>query len=339
MKNTFLLLTLFTSIGLSAQNLNPVPSIINPGTADTFTGGYTFAYKTSGTPWNGALISFGGFSNNYDTQLSADYGPHKGNHLSFRTRNGDAGVWNNWQELATKGSNEFSGDQNILGNVGIGTTTPQAKLNIYGGHEDTTLLLHSVGDGANAPAYLNLWASEPAASYTGVGIGNNIKHWNSVTPFSRFNNARGASYMRLLENQIVFTTVDATGKFVQALNIAADGNVAVTNKLEAKEIKVTTTPTADFVFENSYQLPDLASVEKHIKEKKHLPEIASAAEMQKEGVNIGDFQIKLLQKIEELTLYSIEQNKQNKKLFRIVEQQQEQIKNLEKNIQQSTNTK
>ena len=52
--------------------------------------------------------------------------------------------------------------------------------------------------------------------------------------------------------------------------------------------------------------------------------------MQKEGVNIGDFQIKLLQKIEELTLYSIEQNKQNKKLFRIVEQQQEQIKNLEK---------
>ncbi|MVW84341.1 hypothetical protein FCL51_17625, partial [Elizabethkingia anophelis] len=51
------------------------------------------------------------------------------------------------------------------------------------------------------------------------------------------------------------------------------------------------------------------SVEKHIKEKKHLPEIASAAEMQKEGVNIGDFQIKLLQKIEELTLYSIEQNK------------------------------
>ena len=53
--------------------------------------------------------------------------------------------------------------------------------------------------------------------------------------------------MRLLENQILFTTVDGSGKSVQALNIAAEGNVAVTNKLEAKEIKVTSTPTADFV--------------------------------------------------------------------------------------------
>ena len=47
----------------------------------------------------------------------------------------------------------------------------------------------------------------------------------------------------------------------------------------------------------------------HIKEKRHLPEIASAAEMEKEGVNMGEFQIKLLQKIEELTLYSIQQEK------------------------------
>jgi len=53
-------------------------------------------------------------------------------------------------------------------------------------------------------------------------------------------------------------------------------------------------------------------VEKHIKEKKHLPEIASAKQMEKEGVNVGEFQIKLLQKIEELTLYTIEQNKQLK---------------------------
>ncbi len=100
---------------------------------------------------------------------------------------------------------------------------------------------------------------------------------------------------------------------------------------------MTTTPTADFVFEDSYQLPDLESVEKHIKEKKHLPEIASAAEMQKDGVSIGDFQIKLLQKIEELTLYSIEQNKLNKEQSELLHQQIQINKTLEQRLQNLEN--
>ena len=88
---------------------------------------------------------------------------------------------------------------------------------------------------------------------------------------------------------------------------------------EAKEIKVTTSPTADFVFEEDYNLPTLKSIEKHIREKKHLPEIASAKEMEKNGVNVGDFQIQLLQKIEELTLYTIDQQKEIKELKALVE--------------------
>ena len=66
---------------------------------------------------------------------------------------------------------------------------------------------------------------------------------------------------------------------------------------------------ADFVFENNYNLPSLESVDKFIKENKHLPEIASAKEMQKDGINLSEMNIKLLQKIEEMTLYIIEQNK------------------------------
>src|SRR5690606_28957650 len=94
------------------------------------------------------------------------------------------------------------------------------------------------------------------------------------------------------------------------LKISDSGDMALPNgKFEAKEVKVTTSPTADFVFAEDYNLPKLEEVEKHIKEKKHLPAIASAKEMEKEGVNLGSFQIQLLQKIEELTLYSIEQNK------------------------------
>ncbi|WP_260310057.1 hypothetical protein [Riemerella anatipestifer] len=94
------------------------------------------------------------------------------------------------------------------------------------------------------------------------------------------------------------------------LIISDNGNMSLpTGKFEAKEVKVTTTPTADFVFAEDYQLPKLEEIEKHIRDKKHLPEIASAIQMEKDGVNIGEFQIKLLQKIEELTLYIIELNK------------------------------
>ena len=115
-----------------------------------------------------------------------------------------------------------------------------------------------------------------------------------------------------------------------------NGNTAIKGKLEAKEIKVTTSPTADFVFEENYDLPTLKSIEKHIKEKKHLPEIASAKEMEKNGVNIGNFQIQLLQKIEELTLYTIEQDKKlniQQKEIEELKKQNSRIKDLEKLVQ------
>jgi hypothetical protein len=71
---------------------------------------------------------------------------------------------------------------------------------------------------------------------------------------------------------------------------------------------------ADFVFEKDYALKPLAEVEQYITENKRLPEIASAAEMKKSGLELGEMNIKLLQKIEELTLYLIEQNKRIQEL-------------------------
>lgn len=369
------------SIMSIAQNLSPTVSISASGSADNFKGGYTFAYATSGTPWNGSLISFGGFANQYDTQISSAY---NGNNISFRTRNGDFNVWNSWNELATKGTNDFIGKQTIMGNVGIGTLAPSEKLTVSGDHQNSTILLHSSGDGVNSPANLSLWASEPQETYTGVGIGNNVRNYVTGQSFPRINTNLGGSFIRLLENQINFNLVsntddrkliatlsrdrfevngqlsskmssneggvivlenptktasntagkwaiyNMTGNYGNALQfwnysndgtmygaklkLSDEGNMALFGKFEAKEVKVTLTPTADFVFDEEYKLPELDEVEKHIKEKRHLPEIASAAQMEKEGVNIGEFQIKLLQKIEELTLYTIEQNKQLKKL-------------------------
>ena len=82
----------------------------------------------------------------------------------------------------------------------------------------------------------------------------------------------------------------------------------------ATKVKVDASAGADFVFDEEYQNPSLEEVESFIKANKHLPEIPSEKEMLEEGLYLGEFQIKLLQKIEELTLHTIEQGKQIKEL-------------------------
>ncbi|MVW92751.1 hypothetical protein FCL53_12310, partial [Elizabethkingia meningoseptica] len=72
----------------------------------------------------------------------------------------------------------------------------------------------------------------------------------------------------------------------------------------------------------------LDEVEKHIQEKGHLPNIPNTKEITENGLSLGESQKLLLQKIEELTLYSIEQNKLSKKQSELLRQQQEEIQNL-----------
>ena len=89
-------------------------------------------------------------------------------------------------------------------------------------------------------------------------------------------------------------------------------------------------PWADFVFHENYNLPTLPEVEHHIKEKGHLKDIPSAKEVKKNGINLGEMDSKLLQKIEELTLYTIEQEKKITKLESLNEKLLELQNRLEK---------
>lgn len=86
-----------------------------------------------------------------------------------------------------------------------------------------------------------------------------------------------------------------------------DGNIRAT------EIKVVA-QTADFVFEDDYQLKPLEEVEQFIKTNKHLPGIPSAKQMEAEGVGLSEMNKLLLQKIEELTLHVIELKKENEEI-------------------------
>ncbi|MBN1953016.1 MAG: hypothetical protein JW801_17560 [Bacteroidales bacterium] len=98
-------------------------------------------------------------------------------------------------------------------------------------------------------------------------------------------------------------------------NILVDGNIEC-EKLEIKNIG------ADFVFDADYHLPTLWELEQYIKQNKHLPGIPTATETE-QGVDLGKLTQTLLQKVEELTLYTIEQEKK----IRILEQQINSMKN------------
>tara|TARA_R110000796_G_scaffold250650_2_gene380107 strand:+ start:4294 stop:4599 length:306 start_codon:yes stop_codon:yes gene_type:complete len=90
--------------------------------------------------------------------------------------------------------------------------------------------------------------------------------------------------------------------------------LAVEGSIGAREIKVEVSAWSDFVFEKNYDLPTLKEVEQHINKKGHLKDIPSAQEVKENGIQLGEMNAKLLQKIEELTLYVIQLNKENQEI-------------------------
>jgi hypothetical protein len=84
----------------------------------------------------------------------------------------------------------------------------------------------------------------------------------------------------------------------------------------------------DYVFKKGYKLPDLQQLERYIAEHKHLPGIVSEGEVSQNGFDIGDHQAALLKKVEELTLYLIEENKRLKEQNAKLQDQQRQINEL-----------
>lgn len=116
--------------------------------------------------------------------------------------------------------------------------------------------------------------------------------------------------------------------------IPMDYAFAVKGKIISEEITVKVYPWSDFVFEDGYNLPTLEDVENHINEKGHLKDIPTAKEVSENGVNVGEMEAKLLQKIEELTLYTIHQEKEIKNQKEINKNLEERLLKLENLIKQ-----
>ncbi|MBK7651143.1 MAG: hypothetical protein IPJ20_11020 [Flammeovirgaceae bacterium] len=207
-----------------------------------------------------------------------------------------------------------------------------------GAQSNTFPATGNVGIGISVPAF-SLDVSGTIRSYghlrtTGVGIGNGliaddgsgstifsiIRQPNNETRFQSYGfhtfysgNSTGSEKMRITGTGNVGIGTTNTGSF----KLAVAGKIAANE--EVRVFIAGTTVFPDYVFDPSYELPKLEETEKYIKENRHLPEVPSAADVEKNGMSLNDMNVILLKKVEELTLYMIEMKKENKELKERIE--------------------
>ena len=149
-----------------------------------------------------------------------------------------------------------------------------------------------------------------AGIYTADGTTVNAQATNSV-----FLGANTKAQANNQTNQIVIG-YNAIGNGSNTVTIGNDQitKTVLKGTVSAKEIQIENPVLPDYVFSPDYNLMPLGEIENYIKQNNHLPNIPSAAETANKGMSIGEMQNLLLQKIEELTLYIIQQNKKIQEL-------------------------
>ncbi|WP_123868200.1 tail fiber protein [Flavobacterium hercynium] len=188
------------------------------------------------------------------------------------------------------------------GNFGIGTPTPLAKFEVRHGN----ILVRNLLNANNSSAIM---------------IAHSINEGEFDTFGTSIRSITGSATSNIYGMQFFTQDSYLTGQ-TEKVRILGNGNVgigitnplsklAVKGRIQAEEVRVTADASVfpDYVFANDYKLKSLQEVEEYIKQNSHLPEIPSAKEVEANGLMLGEMNMSLLKKIEELTLYMIQQNK------------------------------
>lgn len=235
-------------------------------------------------------------SNGYGSKI---YGVDEENGLtSFRVAvRGNSSTWKDALYIKA-GTSSLGG----IGYIGVNNNYPKAQLDLHGSFKVK-------GDNLDGKdlSYMN----------------------NSGSLLVGWNRSRGHGEIDFITNRgpgtaggFEFIDIDNSGNENLLLKIKGDGSVGIgTTKIDAgyklsvngsvraTEVKVEAYPWPDYVFDETYDLKSLAQTEQYIKENKHLPNLPSAAEVADNGIELGDMNAKLLEKIEELTLLLIKEQK------------------------------
>ncbi len=225
-------------------------------------------------------------------------------------------------------------DINASGNVGIGTASPEVKVDVRGSDAVSGSFWFTVPSNTDSPVMaMRRGRAGGAATLSGDVLGLLAFRGHDGTAFSSVNSAiigslaQGNFSATSTGAQLVFfTTPSGSVSPALRMSITDAGRVGIgtgtpTEKLEVSggNIRVTggsfiddgtTLNVPDYVFEPGYELLPIDRLRTFLAENGHLPNVPSRDEIKSKGLNLSAFQMRLLEKVEELTLYTVSQHDQ-----------------------------
>jgi hypothetical protein len=229
-------------------------------------------------------------------------------------------------------------DQGNNTNIGIGTPATNAQLTVaqpvnLGSGAQNSILLTKVGGYATNFFQNNIWLVRNSAGsdwtetrlHDGISVDGsfltpqvNTKTWWERDPYYDVQSwgTAGNTYVTINQGNVGIGTTNT-----HTYKLAVNGSAIATSMTVQGY-----TSWPDYVFKPAYTLPTLTEVKTYIDQNHHLPEIPSAEQIEKDGLNLGEMNKLLVKKVEELTLYLIEKDKKQN-------EQEEEIKLLKQQMQ------
>jgi len=268
-------------------------------------------YNNGGPTSYGSILEIYGLVHHQTSQLY--FGGWDNSKIKYREAFYNQNTWSEWitlldskNDVESNGNLKITGNANsyiLNGNLGVGTVDPKAKLDIVG-----DIYIDNLDWATDNALRIREGGSNSYGAFFKYGLNDllTIGTRNNDLDHIAFQIPRGSLNVTFNGNVGIGTTTP-------------DQKLTVNGTIHSKEVIVDTSITPDYVFQkyytgkselkSDYIMPTLTEIEDFTRKNNHLPNVPSAKEMQENGILVGEMSNILLQKVEELTLYAIEQNK------------------------------